>query len=213
VDAVTNAATLAPGAVAPGEIVTLFGRFMGPAQLAQAQQSAPGFLDKILSGVTVAFDGVPSALIYVRSDQVSAVVPYSVAVADSSPGVFTAAASGKGPGAILDATTYALMTTSTPAKPGSVVLIYATGEGQTAPEGTDGKLAADPLPAPVLPVTVTIGGRSAQVLYAGGAPGNVAGLLQINAVVPPGTPPGDTVPVVVTVGKTASPGGVTMPVR
>lgn len=88
-----------------------------------------------------------------------------------------------------------------------------TGEGQTNPSGEDGKLAADKLPAPLLPVSVTIAGKDAQVLYAGAAPGIVAGLMQINAVVPPDATPGDALPVVVTVGKNASPGAVTMAVR
>lgn len=235
VDAVTNAATLTAGALAPGEIVTLFGRFMGPTTLVGAQQDAPGFLNRILGGVTVVFDGSPSALIYVRNDQISAVVPYgvaghsstqvvvlykgqaskaiNVAVTDSSPGIFTAAASGKGPGAILDGTTYAPISAANPAAAGSVVLIYMTGEGQTNPSGEDGKLAADKLPAPLLPVSVTIAGKDAQVLYAGAAPGIVAGLMQINAVVPPDATPGDALPVVVTVGKNASPGAVTMAVK
>jgi uncharacterized protein (TIGR03437 family) len=154
---------------------------MGPTTLVGTQTSAPGFLDKILGGVTVVFDGAPSPLIYVRNDQISAIVPYavvgqpstqvvvlykgqvskavSVAITDSSPGIFTAAASGKGPGAILDAVTYQLIDATHPAAAGSVVLIYLTGEGQSNPDGQDGKLAdGDKLPAPILPVSLTIGG-------------------------------------------------------
>jgi uncharacterized protein (TIGR03437 family) len=234
VDAVTNAATLATGPVAPGEIVTLFGRFMGPTTLVRTQQSAPGFLDKILGGVTVVFDGSPSPLVYVRSDQISAIVPYgaagqantqiivlykgqtskalSVPVTDSAPGIFTASASGKGTGAILDGVTYGLIDAAHPAKAGSVVLIYVTGEGRTKPDGEDGKLAQDVLPAPVLPVSVSIAGHDAQVLYTGAAPGLVAGLMQINVVVPDGVT-GDALPIVVMVGRNASPAGVTIAVR
>lgn len=58
-------------------------------------------------------------------------------------------------------------------------------------------------------VTVTIGGKTATVSYAGWVSGSVAGLYQINAVVPTGVT--GTVPVVVTVGGTASSQtGVTM---
>ena len=234
VDAITNAATLATGPVAPGEIVTLFGRFMGPTTLAGTQQSAPGFLDKILGGVTVVFDGSPAPLVYARNDQISAIVPYSVAgqantqvvvlykgqtsralsvpVIDSAPGIFTASASGKGGGAILDGVTYGLIDAAHPSKAGSVVLIYVTGEGRTKPDGEDGRLAQDVLPAPVLPVSVSIAGHDAQVLYAGAASGLVAGLMQINVVVPEGAT-GDALPIVVTVGKNASPAGVTIAVR
>jgi uncharacterized protein (TIGR03437 family) len=56
---------------------------------------------------------------------------------------------------------------------------YATGEGQTAPGGVDGKLSSTSI-LPVLPVSVTVGGIPATVQYAGGAPGEVAGLMQVN---------------------------------
>ena len=63
------------------------------------------------------------------------------------------------------------------------------------------------------PVTVTIGGISAQVQYAGGAPGAVAGLTQINAVVPANAPTGPSVPVVIQIGTWQSQAGVTMAVQ
>ena len=62
---------------------------------------------------------------------------------------------------------------------------YATGAGQTNPPSVDGStVSAMPYPTPVLPVTVLIGGQSAQVVYAGAAPGLVAGVLQVDVVVP-----------------------------
>jgi uncharacterized protein (TIGR03437 family) len=42
------------------------------------------------------------------------------------------------------------------------------------------------LSKPVLPVAVTIGGNSAKVTYAGGAPNLVDGVLQVNVDVPAG---------------------------
>jgi uncharacterized protein (TIGR03437 family) len=69
------------------------------------------------------------------------------------------------------------------------------------------------LPKPNLPVSVKIGGLDAEVLYAGGAPGSVAGLLQVNVRVPPGVVSGNAVPVVLTVGGVSSQPGVTMAVR
>jgi len=58
---------------------------------------------------------------------------------------------------------------------------------------------------------VTIGGVSAQVLYAGGAPGQIAGLMQVNVVAPSGL--SGAVPVVLTVGGLPSQPGVTVAVR
>ena len=77
----------------------------------------------------------------------------------------------------------------------------------------DGKIAAVPLPQPVLPVTITIGGQNAQILYAGGAPGAVAGLMQINARIPSGIPTGPAVPVTLRVGNASAQAGVTIAVR
>jgi len=92
-----------------------------------------------------------------------------------------------------------------------VITFYLTGAGQTNPAGIDGKPASEPLPKPVAPVTVTIGGVAAEVRYAGGAPGVIAGVMQVNAVVPDRV--FGTVPVVVSVGGVPSQSGVTLVVR
>jgi uncharacterized protein (TIGR03437 family) len=63
-----------------------------------------------------------------------------------------------------------------------------------------------------LPATVSIGGVDAQVLYAGSAPGEVEGVVQINAVVPSNVAVG-SVPLVVRIGSVASQAGVTISVN
>ena len=65
----------------------------------------------------------------------------------------------------------------------------------------------------VLPVTVTVGGLGAQVIYHGSAPGEVAGVLQVNAVVPQATEPGPAVPIMVKVGHKLSPVGAMIAVQ
>jgi uncharacterized protein (TIGR03437 family) len=62
-------------------------------------------------------------------------------------------------------------------------------------------------------VTVTIGGIEAPLQFAGAAPFAVAGLLQVNAAVPPGALSGTAVPLVLSVGGVPSPGGVTIAVQ
>jgi uncharacterized protein (TIGR03437 family) len=83
--------------------------------------------------------------------------------------------------------------------------------------GRDGSLAEYPTlaeyPKPLLPVEVSIGGRVGSVLYAGAAPGFVAGLMQINVRLAADTPVGEQVPVVLKVGGFSSRTGVTMVVR
>ena len=101
-----------------------------------------------------------------------------------------------------------------PAEKGAVVSLYATGEGETDPQVADGRLATPQvLPRPKAPVEVTIGGWRAEVLYAGAAPGQVVGLLQVNARVPAGAPSGSAVPVVLTIGAASSQPGVTLAVK
>jgi uncharacterized protein (TIGR03437 family) len=67
-------------------------------------------------------------------------------------------------------------------------------------------------PRPVLPVSVTIGGITADVLYAGAAPQFVAGFFQMNVKVPENAPSGN-LDVIVTVGNGRSQSGLTVAVR
>jgi uncharacterized protein (TIGR03437 family) len=222
---VLNAASFIGGAVAPGEVVTIFGSNIGPAQGATLQLAAPGVVGTVLAGICVLFDGQPAPLIYVQGGQDNLVVPYSVAqkastqlqveylgvksnpislsVAVAAPGIFSTNSSGKGQGAILNEDSTA-NSTSKPAGPNTIIQIFATGEGQTDPPGVDGKIASDVLPKPRLPVSVTIGGLDAEVVYYGAAPTLVAGVFQVNAKVPAGVAPGPAINVRLTVGGIAS---------
>ncbi len=230
---VVGAGSEQSGAVSPGEMVVLYGDRMGPASLASSQVSG-GKLGTSLASAQVLFDGTPAPLVYSSSGQVAAVVPYAVSgkpgtqvqvrngsnvsdsvalpVAASAPGLFSADASGSGQGAILNSDS-TVNSHSNPAAAGSIVVLYATGEGQTAPGGVDGLIAAGPTyPKPVLPVSVTIGGVAAEVLYAGAAPSLVAGVMQVNARIPAGVATGDQ-QVVVTVGGASSQAGLTVAVK
>ncbi len=234
ISALTNAASYASGGVAPGEIISVFGTGLGPLAGVPLSLTSTGLVSTTLGGVEVLFDGIPSPLIFVRADQVSAIVPYFIGdgrantrvavryngqtsavftlpVAGSAPALFTADASGRGQGAILneDGSVNSL---SNPAAKGSVVVLYGTGEGATNPPGVDGKLATDVLPKPTLPVTVSVDGKDAQVLYAGAAPGEVAGVIQVNVVLPQGVISG-AVPIVLRVGAASSQAGVILSVQ
>jgi uncharacterized protein (TIGR03437 family) len=229
--AVANGASNLAGAIAPGEIVTVYGSAIGPAQLTLARLNADGLYGNNLATTRVLFNGTPGPILYTWSTQVSAIVPYGISgsaaviqveyqgvrsdpivvpIAPSSPALFTTDSSGKGQAAAFNENG-SLNTVSAPAKPGSVVVLYATGEGQTSPAGLDGQLAITTYPKPLLPVSVTIDGKPAEILYAGAAPGIVAGLMQINARVPANSKAG-FVPVVITEGSASSPVGVTIAV-
>jgi uncharacterized protein (TIGR03437 family) len=63
---------------------------------------------------------------------------------------------------------------------GSIISIFATGLGPTNPVIADGEVAAEPLAAPVMPIVGGINHAGAEILYAGAAPGQIAGVFQIN---------------------------------
>jgi uncharacterized protein (TIGR03437 family) len=186
-----------------------------------------------LSNVRVLFDNVAAPLIYVSSNQVSTIVPFGVfgrtsvriqvingplqsntftaQVADTAPGIFVLDASGQGAILNQDNTVNAQLNG---AQPGSIIAIYATGGGQMDSQVFDGRLVtATPYPRPILPVGVRIGGRVADVTYAGAAPGQVAGMIQVNARVPADTPTGTTVPIQITIGSATSQANVFLATR
>jgi uncharacterized protein (TIGR03437 family) len=231
---IVNAASAKGGAVAPGELITIYGTGVGPDQLAGMVVGQDGSTVLTETGYTrVLFDGVPAPMIYASAGQTSATVPYSVhgktstkveverfgvrstpitmQVTSAVPALFTLNSAGFGPGAIVNQDG-SVNTDANAAERGSVVILFGTGEGQTDPGGVDGLLALKTLPKPMQPVRVTIGGKQAEVLYAGAAPGMVAGVMQINVKVPADVAPGNAT-VVIGIGSASSPETVTMSVK
>src|SRR5262249_37789750 len=109
-----------------------------------------------------------------------------------------------------------------PANPeaaGKIVSIFMTGEGQTSPPGVTGSVTCKPgcstlqqIPAPLQPVMAVVGNQPATVTFYGEAPGLVAGVLQVNLMIPANTPPGAT-PLAISVGGNRTQTGVTLSVR
>jgi uncharacterized protein (TIGR03437 family) len=136
-----------------------------------------------------------------------------VVVSPSLPGVFSAPQSGVGAGVILNQD-LSVNTATNPAARQSIIAIYAGGGGQSSPQGLDGSINGTlPLPALLLPVSVSIGGIPApDISYAGAAPGFPDGSLQINVKIPDSVPSGN-VPVVIKIGNATSQAGLTVSVR
>jgi uncharacterized protein (TIGR03437 family) len=128
-----------------------------------------------------------------------------VAVAEAAPSVFTVNQSGAGQGVVVHAANPEVLADSlNPVPRGAAVVIYCEGLGAVEPAIPAGQQTPNaPLRRAVLPVQVTIGGQPAEVLFAGLTPG-LAGLHQINAVVPAATLPGSAVPLVVRVAGQSS---------
>jgi uncharacterized protein (TIGR03437 family) len=233
VTAIANAASDVVGPIAPGEIVTVYGSGLGPAQVVSLSSLTGGIAATQLADTQVLFNGIPAPILSTWNSAVSAIVPYgtvgtaaqvtvaylgqvsapiTVALAPAAPGVFVwgLLATGQGQALVINQGG-SINSAGSPAPIGSIVTLYATGEGQTSPAGVDGKVAGSPTPQPVLPVAVTVGGQTVTPLYAGGAPGELAGVMQINVRIPTGVQKG-TLPISIQVGGASSQAGVTIAV-
>jgi uncharacterized protein (TIGR03437 family) len=135
----------------------------------------------------------------------------AVSVVEAVPGLFSINSSGTGPGAFLNEDN-SVNTAANPLERGKIAIFHGAGEGQTTLGGVSGMPATTVFPKPVLPVTVTIGGKSAEVLYYGAAPYMVAGVIQINVKVPTDIAAGNA-EVIIKVGNNSSQAGVTLAVK
>jgi uncharacterized protein (TIGR03437 family) len=230
---ILHGASLLPTAVAPGLIVSVTGNGLGPVNGVAARPSAAGAFETHLADIRLTFDGTPAPLLYVGADQINAIAPYSLSgrlstrvrvekgsswslplelrVVESAPGIFTVSGTGRGQVSAVNADLTANSSVN-PAARGSVISVFGTGEGQTDPGGQDGRVIASDLRRPLLPVTAKIGGRPAEVVYAGSAPMQVSGIFQANIRIPDDAPSG-TVPLEIQVGNSVSQPGLTIVVQ
>jgi uncharacterized protein (TIGR03437 family) len=238
--AVTNSADFAQGIIAPGDLITIFGLGLGPADLTIFDPSMPPIptaLPAASPSTSVTINGTAAPILYTSATQIGLIVPYtvsgasaqvavsyngvtsapfSVSVAPVDPGVFSLASSGQGQGAILNVSAtgdYTINSSSNPAPRGSTAVIYITGAGATTSSVYNQLIPASPAVTPLMTPTVTIGGQPAILLGAQAPPGSVPGLIQLNVTVPSNIQPGVAQPVVVTIGGVDSQAGLTMAVR
>ena len=207
ITAAQNAFSGATGAIAPGELLELTGTTIGPRP---AVSSTTADVATTLGGTTVTINGTPAPILYTHADQTNVIVPWGVTGTTANIVVTTGTTTAQtlqvplaatAPGCFFnlafnqDGT---LNTLANPAAAGSVVVIYATGLGVTDPPEQDGvKNSSLVLAGAVAPVTATIGGKAATVVYAGSTPGGISGLMQVELLVPVGFTNGT---VVLTVG-------------
>ena len=233
IDSITNGATNA-AALSPGAIVSISGRGLDPAIIADGAVSSSGMIQSSAGGTRVLFDGTPAPVLFTSADRVGAVVPYVAALAPVThvqveylgsrsapveipvsavaPGVFSVDTSGAGQAAVINEDG-SLNSADHPAARGSIVTVFCTGEGQTSPPGVDGKIADQILPRPLFPVSVKIGRASVTPLYAAAAGGAVAGALQVNVEIPASVTPGSHVPIQIQISMASSQPNVTIAVK
>ncbi len=233
ISTIVNGASFLGGSIAPGEFVSILGTSLGPIAPVSAALDSTGKIATSIGNVQVFFGGTAAPMIYASSGQINCIVPYEVqglssisvqvkylaqpsntvtlGVTSSAPGVFSSTGTGTGQGAIIDQSLLP-NTVSTPAPKGSIVQVYVTGEGQTSPAGVTGGITGNATTAPLLPIAVKIGGVPATYTFAGELPGTVAGIMQLNVMIPPTVASGAQA-VSVTIGGNTSQSGLTITVQ
>ncbi|HEV2691137.1 MAG TPA: hypothetical protein VGV35_21420, partial [Bryobacteraceae bacterium] len=221
------------GSPALGLLVSIFGTALADGSLGNSSLPLP----TQLGSTSVSASGVVLPLLYVSDSQVNVLIPYEIAVNaphqlivqranaisvpvpisvfDSQAAILATAGNGLGQGHIykIVAGAQVLADANSPAKAGDVLVMYTVGLGQVTPALASG----DPAPFTQLEQingtgSVTIGGVSAQVLFAGLTPG-FSGLYQVNVVVPAGIMAGNQTPVTVSVNGRAGAGNIFMAVQ
>jgi uncharacterized protein (TIGR03437 family) len=212
---VLNGATLSSpnGLAAAGEVVSLVGNGIGPAQGVVYQPGLQGQVPRSLGGVQVSFDGIAVPILYAQANQVNAVVPVELSgqqgvtvtlqYQDSTFPSFTQRLSASAPALFrwnpgVSTQAAALNEDATvngpgnPAKAGSYVSVWGTGFGPLSTPCSDGNLNMDAVDFLAAGYSAAINGDSTIAMeYYGGAPRLLCGVVQLNFQIPAATPPGN----------------------
>ena len=204
---IVNGASFAVG-MSPGSFISIFGENLAPLTRSWDGAIQGTALPSQLEGVSVTVGGKPTYLAFVSPTQLNVLLPAddvtgpaevkvttpqgsSTATAEIqryAPGLFRnpldvkSVVATHGDNALVAKVGLAPGVTSRPAEPGEAVVLWGTGFGPTAERVPSGQVVtkAYPLADPAA-LKVTIGGRDAQVAFAGVT---VAGVYQINVAVP-----------------------------
>jgi len=207
--------------IAPGALVSIFGsklatEMAGTVGLIAGRPLPLLFTSDLQVNAMIPYDlttGVTHQMLIQRQRSIS--LPEPVVIAPAQPAIFTKERTGKGQaiavGVAPDGAQY-LVEQDSPLQEGHAVVLYCAGVGPVSPSVPEGAAAPlEPLSQTSNPVTLTIGGAEATVLFAGLAPG-FARLYQVNALVPAGIEKGPEVPVILSLAGQPSP-LVTLPVQ
>jgi uncharacterized protein (TIGR03437 family) len=188
-------------ALAPGLLVQISGRSLGPATKVNGQLDAFNRLPNTVANTSVLFDGIPAPIISVQESSIVCFVPFEVG---STPQI-SVLSNGQKSNSVLAAVTAtspqilsvsnqdgSANSAGNPAKLGSVIVMYVSGLGQTTPLSVDGLVNTAPLSVPNVPVSVyfsSVQGASAPQAVIS-APGQIAGTTQVNVALPASLPAG-----------------------
>lgn len=231
---IVNSADNQPGPLSPNCIASMYGTGLAYTTRAVAASDIHGgVLPTVLpgTGVRVLVSGIPASIYYVSPTQINFLVPsnllpgpadiqvvldalagpdVSVQIAATAPALFQLDQQN----AIATRPDGSLITPDNPASPGGVIVLYATGLGQTVPPLSYGEVPTTAMPIQQLSsLQILLAGvavDSTAILYAGVAPG-FAGLYQINLRLPDSV--GTNPEIQVGLLDQPSPPGVLLPVQ
>jgi uncharacterized protein (TIGR03437 family) len=202
---IVNASDYSPGPFAPNSVLSIFGSNLSWYTYAlESGDISANTLPIELQGVEVYVDNWPSPMLYVSGTQINFILPgneiagdvtvrvvregvtgpeVTVTLVDAAPALFDV-----GTGfAIATHADGSLLTAASPAHPGEIVVVYATGLGATEPNPNPGEIPQTAAPLQWLSsLTVSLDGAALPwylIKYAGATPGSV-GLYQINIEIP-----------------------------
>lgn len=173
-------------ALAPGAVVRIEGRDLTQGDAAAAK---PGTTAAQLVGTSIRVNGRRAPLLQVEPEAILAQLPFGL----SGEAVTVSIRSGGNEvssTAPLRQSAPRLVATVGEVQPGAIVTLYAYGLGEVEPPVPAGTLAPlAPLSWTAAPPVVTVGGRRAEVLFAGLAP-DTLGMYAVNIAIPAGIQPG-----------------------
>ena len=218
---------------APGILLSIYGAALAPRTAVAAEAPLPLALEGTFVEVTSGGKVYRAPIFFVSAGQINAQLPFELASAattqlrvftasggsmpefirlsTNAPRLLTATMDGRGE-AIVAHAGYTLVSGTSPAKSGEVLLAFLTGLGAVTPAIASGRPAGDngkwgPLNWTVDKVTVEVNGKPATVSFSGLAPGWI-GLYQVNFQVPDGV--SDAVSLVIKTGGVESQRNVTL---
>jgi uncharacterized protein (TIGR03437 family) len=221
---IVNAATQTADNLAPNTIATIYGTNLSwTTRGAAVGDLNSGMLPTSLEGVTVYVNGLMSNLFFVSPGQINFLIPYelltssikvyvvrqgvagppaTIPLAITAPGFFE----WNGNYAVAEHADGTVISSSAPAQPGEIVVLFAAGMGRTKPDITSGHSVSSPTSIfYASQLQILLNGDpcpSSSIRYAGLTPG-FAGLYQVNLKLPDVLAPDPTIQIVI--GTQASP--------
>lgn len=207
--------------VAPGGLIVVRGRDLGPVSIASQEMPLPMALGE--SCLTV--NGLAVPMLLVSPNEINAQLPfqaegnvtmvlrtpggvsdnYNLTILPTAPSIFRSElAPGFTAPLVVRNANWQVVTASNPVRQNDELTIYLTGMGKVTPEIPAGRPApSDPTPTVLTQPTVELAGRQLEVDFAGLVP-NQIGVYEIRVKVPWGVPKGMSQPLRIDQGSSST---------